>query len=51
MAIIEMKAVIAALIANFTFEPAYEDQKADPTAAVTMKPRDGMPLLIKKVVL
>lgn len=36
MAIIEMKAVIAALIANFEFTPAFEGQKADPTAAVTM---------------
>ncbi|TFK73628.1 cytochrome P450 [Pluteus cervinus] len=47
MAIIEMKAVLAAAIANFEFEPAYEDQVAQPTAAVTMKPKDGMPLRVK----
>ncbi|KAJ3923545.1 cytochrome P450 [Lentinula edodes] len=50
MAIIEMKAVIAALIANFEFSPSYQGQKAIPTAAVTMKPKDGMPLLVNKVV-
>ncbi|KAJ3986707.1 cytochrome P450 [Lentinula detonsa] len=50
MAIIEMKAVIAALIANFEFSPSYEGQKANTTAAVTMKPKDGMPLLVKKIV-
>ncbi|KAE9410054.1 cytochrome P450 [Gymnopus androsaceus JB14] len=50
MAIIEMKAVVAALVANFEFSPAFEGQQADPTAAVTMKPRDGMPLLVKKIV-
>ncbi|KAJ3883916.1 cytochrome P450 [Lentinula edodes] len=49
MAIIEMKAVIAALIANFEFSPSYQGQKAIPTAAVTMKPKDGMPLLVNKV--
>ncbi|KAF9076923.1 cytochrome P450, partial [Rhodocollybia butyracea] len=48
MAIIEMKAVIAALVANFDFAPSSVDQKPDPTAAVTMKPRDGMPLRVKK---
>ncbi|KAF9074155.1 cytochrome P450 [Rhodocollybia butyracea] len=49
MAIIEMKAVLAALIANFTFEPAYEGQKTLPAAAITMKPTDGMPLKVKRV--
>ncbi|KAK7027335.1 hypothetical protein VNI00_015298 [Paramarasmius palmivorus] len=49
MAIIEMKAVLAALVANFQFEPAYEGQKAKPAAAITMKPTDGMPLNVKKV--
>ncbi|ESK89408.1 cytochrome p450 [Moniliophthora roreri MCA 2997] len=48
MAIIEMKAVLAALIANFQFEPAYEGQKAEPAAAITMKPTDGMPLRVKR---
>ncbi|KAJ3814883.1 cytochrome P450 [Lentinula aff. lateritia] len=50
MAIMEMKAVIAALIANFEFSPSYQGQKAIPTAAVTMKPKHGMPLLVNKVV-
>ncbi|KAJ3775477.1 cytochrome P450 [Lentinula raphanica] len=49
MAIIEMKAVIAALVANFEFSPSYEGQEAIPTAAVTMKPADGMPLRVRKV--
>ncbi|KAL0069273.1 hypothetical protein AAF712_003638 [Marasmius tenuissimus] len=50
MAIIEMKAVLAALIAEFRFEPAYEGQKTRPAAAITMKPTDGMPLRMKRVV-
>lgn len=49
MAIIEMKAILAALIAQFEFEPAYEGQVPHPTAAVTMKPKDGMPLRVKRV--
>ncbi|THH17045.1 hypothetical protein EW146_g3696 [Bondarzewia mesenterica] len=49
MSIVEMKAVLATLIAKFEFEPAYEGQIAKPTAAVTMKPADNMPLLIKRV--
>lgn len=40
MSIVEMKAVLAVLIANFEFEPAYEGQKAQPTAAVTMSKRN-----------
>lgn len=36
MAIVEMKAVLALVIAHFAFEPAYEGQVAHPTAAVTM---------------
>ncbi|SJL03999.1 related to Cytochrome P450 [Armillaria ostoyae] len=49
MAIIEMKAVLAALITNFEFEPAYDGQQAQPSAAITMKPADGMPLRIRRV--
>ncbi|KAF8070435.1 cytochrome P450 [Lyophyllum atratum] len=49
MAIIEMKAVLASLIANFEFEPAYAGQAAHPTAAITMKPKDNMPLRVKRV--
>lgn len=49
MAIIEMKAVLAALITNFEFEPTYDGQQAQPSAAITMKPADGMPLRIRRV--
>lgn len=49
MAIIEMKAVLASLIANFEFEPAYVGQVAQPTAAITMKPKDNMPLRVRRV--
>ncbi|KAG6857715.1 hypothetical protein H0H87_004131 [Tephrocybe sp. NHM501043] len=49
MAIIEMKVVLASLIANFEFEPAYAGQVALPTAAVTMKPKDNMPLRVRRV--
>ncbi|KAF8152306.1 cytochrome P450 [Crassisporium funariophilum] len=49
MSIIEMKAVIAALVANFEFEPAYAGQVPQPTAAVTMKPKDNMPLRVRAV--
>ncbi|KAF5367336.1 hypothetical protein D9615_010281 [Tricholomella constricta] len=49
MAIIEMKAVLASLIAEFEFEPAYAGQVAQPTAAVTMKPKDNMPLRVRRV--
>ncbi|KAJ3722531.1 cytochrome P450 [Lentinula raphanica] len=49
MAIMEMKAIIAALVANFEFSPSYEGQEAIPTAAITMKPADGMPLKVRKV--
>ncbi|PFH48129.1 hypothetical protein AMATHDRAFT_66232 [Amanita thiersii Skay4041] len=50
MAIMEMKAVLLHLVANFTFEPAYEGQVTQPAAAITMKPTDGMPLLVKRVI-
>ncbi|KAJ7593064.1 cytochrome P450 [Mycena floridula] len=49
MSIIEMKAVIGALVANFDFTPAYEGQLPKPTAAVTMKPADNMPLRMRRV--
>jgi len=47
MSIIEMKAVLASVIANFEFEPAFEGQVAKPTAAITMKPADSMPLRVR----
>ncbi|KAF8587077.1 cytochrome P450, partial [Ramaria rubella] len=49
MAIIEMKAILAILIAHFSFEPAYAGQVARPTAAITMKPDDNLPLRVKAV--
>ncbi|EJD08216.1 cytochrome P450 [Fomitiporia mediterranea MF3/22] len=49
MAIVEMKAVLAIIIANFEFAPAYAGQKPRPTAAVTMKPADNLPLLVRPV--
>ncbi|KAF8640723.1 hypothetical protein AX17_000375 [Amanita inopinata Kibby_2008] len=47
MAVMEMKAVLVALIANFSFEPAFKGQVAKPAAAITMKPADGMPMFMK----
>jgi len=49
MAIAEMKAIVAHLIANFLFEPCYAGQVPNPTAAITMKPQDSMPLILKLV--
>ncbi|KAI0093728.1 cytochrome P450 [Irpex rosettiformis] len=49
MAIVEMSAVLAIIIASFKFSPAYPGQKAHPTAAITMKPADNLPLLIEPV--
>ncbi|KIJ32712.1 hypothetical protein M422DRAFT_35753 [Sphaerobolus stellatus SS14] len=49
MAIMEMKAIMAVIIAHFAFEPAYEGQAAKPTAAITMKPEDNLPLKVKAV--
>jgi len=49
MAILEMKAVAAMLVANFEFSPAYPGQVAHPTAAITMKPEDNMPLRVTLV--
>ncbi|KIJ40533.1 hypothetical protein M422DRAFT_173588, partial [Sphaerobolus stellatus SS14] len=49
MAIMEMKVIIAGLIAHFSFERAYEGQVARPTAALTMKPEDNLPLRIKAI--
>ncbi|KAF9445293.1 cytochrome P450 [Macrolepiota fuliginosa MF-IS2] len=49
MAIMEMKTVLSSLIANFEFDLAYEGQVPQPTAAVTMKPKDNMPLIVRRV--
>ncbi|KAJ7915751.1 cytochrome P450 [Mycena leptocephala] len=49
MAVSEMKAVLAALIANFEFAPAYAGQVAHPTAALSMRPDDNMPLRVSCV--
>ncbi|TDL20845.1 cytochrome P450 [Rickenella mellea] len=49
MAVAEMKAVLSVLISNFEFEPAYAGQVIRPTAAITMKPADNLPLRIRLV--
>ncbi|KAH7099367.1 cytochrome P450 [Auriculariales sp. MPI-PUGE-AT-0066] len=49
MSIVEMKAVLAPLIMNFKFEPAYPGQTMQPTAAITMKPKDNMPLRVSVI--
>ncbi|KAF7339123.1 hypothetical protein MVEN_01989000 [Mycena venus] len=49
MAVSEMKAVLASLITNFEFAPAYAGQVAHPAAALTMKPDDNMPLRVSRV--
>ncbi|EIM88719.1 cytochrome P450 [Stereum hirsutum FP-91666 SS1] len=49
MSILEMKAVLAAIIVKFEFLPSHEGQVAKPTAAITMKPEDDMPLLVRPV--
>ncbi|KAI0271653.1 cytochrome P450 [Gloeopeniophorella convolvens] len=49
MSVAEMKAVLGALIANFEFAPSRAGQCAQPVAAITMKPQDGMPLLVSPV--
>ncbi|KAF8346059.1 cytochrome P450 [Amanita rubescens] len=49
MAIMEMKAILASLINNFSFEPSYAGQVIKSGTAITMKPTDGMPLLVKPV--
>ncbi|KAJ7579690.1 cytochrome P450 [Mycena floridula] len=50
MAIAEMKAVLGALVTAFSFELAYSGQVAKPSAAITMKPADGMPLKLTRIV-
>ncbi|KAF8906184.1 cytochrome P450 [Mucidula mucida] len=49
MAVMEMKAIIGALIAKFEFTPGVEGQVAVPIAAATMKPKDSMPLRVRRV--
>ncbi|KAJ7197038.1 cytochrome P450 [Mycena pura] len=49
MAVSEIKAVVAALIANFEFAPAYAGQVAHPTAALSTWPKDNMPLRVSRV--
>ncbi|KAM6491116.1 Cytochrome P450 [Amanita muscaria] len=49
MALMEMKSMLALLVANFTFEPAYEGQVAKPKGGINMNFLDGMPLLVKKI--
>ncbi|KAF9005232.1 cytochrome P450 [Cyathus striatus] len=49
MSIIEMKAILLVLISNFDFDPGYDGQIAHPTAAITMKPKDNMPLRVTRI--
>ncbi|KAI0059656.1 cytochrome P450 [Artomyces pyxidatus] len=49
MSILEMKAVIATMVVNFEFAPAYAGQVAVPNSAITMKPADNLPLLVRLV--
>ncbi|KDR81081.1 hypothetical protein GALMADRAFT_91777 [Galerina marginata CBS 339.88] len=49
MAVMEMKALLGALITNFEFEPAYAGQIAQPTTAITMTPKDNLPLRVRRV--
>ncbi|KAH7921538.1 cytochrome P450 [Leucogyrophana mollusca] len=50
MAMVEMKAILAILIAKFEFDLAYPGQVAKPRAGVTMKPSDCLPLRVTKVI-
>ncbi|KAF9057557.1 cytochrome P450 [Panaeolus papilionaceus] len=50
MSIIEMKMVLAYLIYNFEFEPSFVGQTIKPAAAITIKPTDGMPLRVRRIV-
>ncbi|KAF9029929.1 cytochrome P450 [Hymenopellis radicata] len=57
MAVMEMKAIVGALISKFEFSPGVEGQVAIPTAAVSMSafncirvvPKDSMPLRVRRV--
>ncbi|KAJ8508401.1 hypothetical protein ONZ45_g9329 [Pleurotus djamor] len=49
MALLQIKTVVAALVYHFSIEPAYDGQVAKPTAAITMKPADNMPLHFKTI--
>jgi cytochrome P450 len=50
MAIVEMKAVLVALLCQFEFEVVSEGQVPRPEVAITAKPGDGMPLRVRRVV-
>ncbi|KAH7927161.1 cytochrome P450 [Leucogyrophana mollusca] len=49
MAMMEMRAVLAILIAKFEFDLVDPSQVAIPRAGITMKPTDSLPLRITKV--
>ncbi|KAI0059660.1 cytochrome P450 [Artomyces pyxidatus] len=49
MSISEMKAVLATMLVNFEFAPAYAGQVAVPKSAITMKPADNLPLLVTPI--
>ncbi|KIL62982.1 hypothetical protein M378DRAFT_128247 [Amanita muscaria Koide BX008] len=49
MAVMEIRSMVAFMIANFTFEPAYEGQVAKLRGGISMNFLDGMPLRVKRV--
>ncbi|KAF8906177.1 cytochrome P450 [Mucidula mucida] len=49
MSVMEMKAIIGALIAKFEFTPGVEGQVAIPVSAASMRPKDCMPLRVRRV--
>ncbi|KAH8825622.1 cytochrome P450 [Flagelloscypha sp. PMI_526] len=49
MSLMETKAAVAKLVATFVFEPTHATQQAQPDGAITMKPKDNMPLRVKRV--
>ncbi|EPQ27862.1 uncharacterized protein PFL1_04606 [Pseudozyma flocculosa PF-1] len=49
MSYLEMKAMVAVLVANFRFEPIEKDYQPVMEALITMKPQGGLPLRVSKV--
>jgi cytochrome P450 len=49
MSLMETKAAVAKLVATFIFESIHPDQEAKPDGAITMKPKDNMPLRVRRV--
>ncbi|KAL0580962.1 hypothetical protein V5O48_001054 [Marasmius crinis-equi] len=49
MAVVELKAVLSALLVNFEFEPSYSGQTVQAAALISLRPEDGMPLRIRRL--